>query len=344
MLQYASGRIYIDLLLQFDERFFVELVAALVLCNLFIFECDLRHLQRTGGMLQKMKCCLLTFMCLFACVSWADADESEKPSLGVSVTEDRLANLEQNSDVHPLIVMRLLKFKSDDGLKHYEEFLDSYSPLLRELGGELLFLGSTTPYKLSYESSHELFGLKENPWDLLAIERVRSRKDLRKLRGTEAYQKAEAELVSHLTEFNIHALNGTLRGGERRSLADTVVAPEFPDGEELFELNLLRFRPDGGEDKYYGEYAKHVLPMIRDVGSKVIYGLKSELMLAGTERYDRVVLVMYPSEKAFHQMVMSDEYQAVSPNREDALEVGHLFGFKNEGRRLRRFRNAQPSN
>jgi len=287
-------------------------------------------------MLQKTKDCLLIFTCLFAIVSCTQAEEADRSSSEISATEDRLALLEKNPDAHPLIVVRLLKFKRNDGLKQYEDFLESYLPLLRELGGEFLFLGSATPYKLDYESSHELFGLKQNPWDLLVIERFRSRKDLRRLGDMKVYQEAESGLHAQLEDIAIHALNGTLHGGNGRSWADTVVAPEFPDGDELFEINLLQFKPNGGEAKYYKEYAREVLPMISHAGAKVIYGLKAELMLAGEERYDRVVLVMYPSEKAFHQMVMSEAYQAISPNREDALEVGHLFGFRNAGRRLKR--------
>ena len=76
--------------------------------------------------------------------------------------------------------------------------------------------------------------------------------------------------------------------------------------------------------------------MIRDGGSKVIYGFKGEMMLLGRERYDRVVLVMYPSERAFQEMISSDAYQKISPHREGALEVGHLFGFRNAGKALDR--------
>ena len=237
--------------------------------------------------------------------------------------------------------MRLLKFKNGNGLGLYEDFLGSYLPLLHDLGGEFLFLGSATPYEMNYESSHELFGLKQNPWDLVAFERFRSRKDLRRLRDSEDYLEAEADLHGHLKGIAVHALNGTLYWSNGRSKAETMVSPEYPDGDELFELNLLRFKPNGGEERYHSDYAKEVMPMIGAGDASVIFGLTAELMLLGEEQYDRAILVMYPSEKIFHQIVLSEKYQAISHLREDALEVGHLFGFKNEGKVLKRLRKSR---
>lgn len=273
-------------------------------------------------------------------VSCKPAEEANGSNSKFAPEEDRLVTLESNPDEYPLIVMRLLKFKTSDGLKTYEDFLKVSLPLLRAMGGEMLFLGTAAPYELNYESSHALFGLEANPWDLLVLERFPSRKDFRKLGSMEDYQDAESELQGHLESVALHALNGSYNRGRSRSPADTVVAPEFPDGEALYEINLLRFKPNGGEEKYYSEYAREVLPMIADIDAKVVYGLKGELLLVGKERYDRVVLVMYPSEKAFHQMVMSDAYRAVSPHREDALEVGHLFGFRNAGKVLKRLQET----
>jgi hypothetical protein len=89
---------------------------------------------------------------------------------------------------------------------------------------------------------------------------------------------------------------------------------EDPGGAVVM-LNLLRFRPDGGRERYM-EYAAAVqaqgLPAeLHDLG-------QGEPALAGDE-WDAVALVRYENRQAFADMVRSPEYRAIEHLRTSAL-------------------------
>jgi uncharacterized protein (DUF1330 family) len=88
-------------------------------------------------------------------------------------------------------------------------------------------------------------------------------------------------------------------------------------------LNLLRFRPNGGRERYL-EYGAAVAPLLERAGARVVFLGESELPLLGEGRWDSVLLVEYPTGQAFLDMVASPEYQAIAHLRTEALEEGEL--------------------
>ena len=88
-------------------------------------------------------------------------------------------------------------------------------------------------------------------------------------------------------------------------------------------LNLLRFRPDGGRERYL-EYGTAVAPLLEKAGARVVFLGESELPLLGEGRWDSVLLVEYPTGQAFLEMVASPEYQAIAHLRTEALAEGEL--------------------
>jgi uncharacterized protein (DUF1330 family) len=88
-------------------------------------------------------------------------------------------------------------------------------------------------------------------------------------------------------------------------------------------LNLLRFKPDGGQ-KRYAEYGAAVTPLLEKAGARVVFLGESALPLLGEGRWDSVLLVEYPTGQAFLEMIASAEYQAIGHLRTEALEHGEL--------------------
>jgi uncharacterized protein (DUF1330 family) len=88
-------------------------------------------------------------------------------------------------------------------------------------------------------------------------------------------------------------------------------------------LNLLRFKPEGGRERYL-EYGAAVAPLLEKAGARVAFLGDSELPLLGEGRWDTVLLVEYPTGQAFLDMVASAEYQAIAHLRTEALEEGEL--------------------
>ena len=96
------------------------------------------------------------------------------------------------------------------------------------------------------------------------------------------------------------------------------------NGEPFVMLNLLKFKKDGGRRAYF-RYIAESGPFVEGVGAKVIYFGKANELLNGTESWDIVMLVQYPSRKAFLEMANNPDYIKVHQNREDGLERAVLY-------------------
>ena len=101
--------------------------------------------------------------------------------------------------------------------------------------------------------------------------------------------------------------------------------------EPFVMLNLLKFKEGGGEA--YLRYIAESEPYVKGVGAEVLYFGKADELIYGTEKWDIVMLVKYPSRKAFLQMANDPGYLKVHEYREQALERAVLYatdpvGFK----------------
>lgn len=97
---------------------------------------------------------------------------------------------------------------------------------------------------------------------------------------------------------------------------------EDPGGPVVM-LNLLRFRPDGGQQRY-DEYRRALLASgVGADAEPLFFGAGGGAALEG-EDWDAVVLVRYPCREAFANMIRSPEYRSIEHLRTDALEEAVL--------------------
>ena len=92
------------------------------------------------------------------------------------------------------------------------------------------------------------------------------------------------------------------------------------DGKPVVMLNLLRFQPTGGRERYL-EYIKMVGPLVQRHGAEIIYAGEGEVALAAEagQSWDAVALVRYPTRRAFADMIAEPEYHAADQLRMSAL-------------------------
>lgn len=85
-------------------------------------------------------------------------------------------------------------------------------------------------------------------------------------------------------------------------------------------LNLLRFRPDGGRDRYL-EYVNMAGPLVKRYGGTILYAGDGATPLAAEpgQAWDAVGLVQYPTRRAFADMIADPDYHAADPIRISAL-------------------------
>ena len=88
-------------------------------------------------------------------------------------------------------------------------------------------------------------------------------------------------------------------------------------------LNLLAFKPDGGRERYL-EYGDAVAPLLEKAGGRPVFQGPASAALFGERSWDLVLLVEYPTRRAFLKMIQSPEYQAIAHLRTEALVKGEL--------------------
>ena len=74
-------------------------------------------------------------------------------------------------------------------------------------------------------------------------------------------------------------------------------------------LNLLRFRPEGGRDRY-ADYLAAASPLVGRYGAEIVYvgdGLPA-LSAEDGQAWDAVALVPYPTRQAVANMVKDPDY------------------------------------
>jgi uncharacterized protein (DUF1330 family) len=86
----------------------------------------------------------------------------------------------------------------------------------------------------------------------------------------------------------------------------------------VYMLNLLEFVPEGGARRY-AEYGDAVAPLLEGVGGRPVFAGAPAEDLIGEGHWDLVVVVEYPTRRAFLDMVSSPEYQEIAHLRTEAL-------------------------
>ena len=97
-----------------------------------------------------------------------------------------------------------------------------------------------------------------------------------------------------------------------------------PDHGPVVMLNLLKFKRGGGS-KEYGEYSTAFQKLLLEHGGRFLYLGRATELLVGTEDWDAVALVEYPSRQVFLQLTSSPDYRAIAPLREQGLERTLLY-------------------
>jgi uncharacterized protein (DUF1330 family) len=99
-----------------------------------------------------------------------------------------------------------------------------------------------------------------------------------------------------------------------------------PSEGPVVMVNVLRFAKGEGEGEYQ-KYGEKVAVILEKIGAKPHYMGTFDSTVIGDfdETFDAIALVQYPSRKAFLDMAMSEEYQAIHPHRDKGLESQWLL-------------------
>ena len=101
----------------------------------------------------------------------------------------------------------------------------------------------------------------------------------------------------------------------------------LPDNGPVVMVNLLRFKKrsadgDGSGWNAYQRYSKAISPMLKGVGGTILWAGTAEGAAGDLDarQWEFVVLVRYPSRKAFLDMVTSPAYAQANVYRENGVD------------------------
>ena len=103
-------------------------------------------------------------------------------------------------------------------------------------------------------------------------------------------------------------------------------------------LNLLRFKPDGGRERYL-QYINMVGPLVERHGADILYAGDGEKALAAEagQQWDAVPLVRYRTRRAFAEMIAEPDTTPRSPPHVSLVASGiaacprHVLGTLPQG-------------
>ena len=97
------------------------------------------------------------------------------------------------------------------------------------------------------------------------------------------------------------------------------------DGNPVVMLNLLRFKPDGGRQRYL-DYLAMAGPIVTRYDAEIIFAGDGATALCAEagQSWDAVALVRYPTRSTFVNMIADPDYSVADPIRMSALEEAVL--------------------
>lgn len=90
-------------------------------------------------------------------------------------------------------------------------------------------------------------------------------------------------------------------------------------------VNLLKFKPDGGNELYQKYYQGTKELMMGKAITRAVYRGDGLQPIIGDEEWDEIALYEYPSISAFIEMGQNKEYQEVVKMRTEAVLDSRLF-------------------
>ena len=97
------------------------------------------------------------------------------------------------------------------------------------------------------------------------------------------------------------------------------------DDQPIVMLNLLRFKADGGRQRYL-DYLAIAGPIVARYGAEILFAGDGATALCAEpgQSWDAVALVRYPKRTAFVDMIADPAYAVADPIRMSALEEAVL--------------------
>jgi uncharacterized protein (DUF1330 family) len=218
--------------------------------------------------------------------------------------------LRQLPDDGPVIMLNLLEF-ADDGGEAYRRYGRIALPGIEKRGGAVLYSG--TP--LMSEGA-------TGQWDQVIIVSYPSRAAFLDMMADPAYRSGLQHRTAGLKRTQLHSFKQS--DGTDLPLQPIQLGTGDAATDEIFVLNLLRFKKPGGRTAFES-YGEVVRPMIAQRGGGPVLNLEGELPLVSDESWEQLILVRYPAISTLQEMVSTPNWQAANEDRQRGLDLTWAF-------------------
>jgi uncharacterized protein (DUF1330 family) len=219
--------------------------------------------------------------------------------------EATLEALGELPDDEPVVMLNLLEY-ADDGGEAYARYGRIAFQQIQKRGGGLLYDGA--PLFADPTAGH---------WDRVIFVQYPTRAAFIDMMADPAYREGLPHRRAGLERTVLYAF-------KRAPDGPPLEAVTARSADEIFVLNLMRFKPGGGREEYQ-KYGDVVLPMVLERGGAPVLRLDAEMPLVSEETWEDLYLVRYPELGSLQSMVATEAWQTANQDRERGLDLTWAF-------------------
>jgi uncharacterized protein (DUF1330 family) len=219
--------------------------------------------------------------------------------------ETTLEALAELPDDEPVVMLNLLEYADDQG-EAYASYGRVAWEQIKKRGGSIL-----------YDGAPVLADPAAGKWDRVIFVQYPTRAAFIDMMRDPDYRKGLPHRRAGLKRAVLYAF-------KRASDGPPLEAVRPRSAEEIFVLNLMRFKPEGGREEYQ-KYGDVVLPMILERGGAPVLKLDAQLPLVSDEIWEDLYFVRYPELGTLQTMVATDAWQSANEDRLRGLDLTWAF-------------------
>ncbi len=209
-------------------------------------------------------------------------------------------------DDEPVVMLNLLEY-ADDGGESYARYGRIAFPQIEKRGGKILYGGAPL-----------LDGPATGHWDRVILVYYPSRAAFLDMMADPDYRAGLPHRTAGLKRTVLYAFT------QSRDAETPLETVPIQGGDEIFVLNLLRFKPERGREDYR-KYGQVVKPMLLERGGARVLKLAALMPLVSEETWEDLYLVRYPKLEALQEMVATEAWQTANEDRQRGLDLTWAF-------------------
>jgi len=242
-----------------------------------------------------------------------EPENFEEHLLRVNPTSASLANLAEQADDSPVIMLNLLRFNPRGDISIYSRYAKKAEPEVEKVGS---FVGY---YGKAITTLDPAFGFDDS-WDGVALVIYHRRQSFIQLQSSRNYQLAIPFRTAGVSRRTLYVLGDDehLPGAVTSiSELDTNHQPLNAGDDEVFILDLFKFNETSGAESFKS-YVQAISPLLQQSGAMLELSVSAQTPVLSEEAWDNCMLTRFPSLESVVTLYGSSAWKAVQSTHGEA--------------------------